>query len=603
MGDMWLYPPEPIEGSHSRSVKHRLGELPPYPCLQSTLRLERSSFPARRNSLAVSKHLESDVDYIFWDAYDKMAPVEHRKKIGHDHLCQRDVTAHAFGTQHRGNDRFGGTHRLGGHSDPINVQYPALALPSMELFENFVPGPCNSDHYCLIEPSKDRQAEADAEPCVELDMLLQPERMPVSHEALVSEDKTIYAGLEPVEARCVDIGNPEYDATTKKFFSETLDVKDSRSLLLNGLQEKPHYDRHALLVDTQYLANGSISKPISGSQKTSPACEPSIASNFGHLGVVLAFTIIQFLGQDGRPTNTEKETRNAVKIRTRTNLRNDPWQFSVATLNQLLHEHHDISLAFDHGAECLALKKIAAQFSERLSAFERSWTECLEAFGRYRKAIDEDEPSSRKIDRVEARTLVNSETDRRCPAKSQKPRTSRIRERRLHAARLENTDQHPLLPAAVKSKDLEYGKDDISTNIRPLSPVPRNLKDLERSKQCISVHTKDLGLSPKSFSAFMAYPPNAYSTTLPAPVTCTQLKTALFTRRSMGLYRYIQPCHVLMALGFITIIGSLAPAIWRSTKQNDISGGFSLGQYILGAGIFVIGSVVVIHSKTCTCWE
>ena len=64
----------------------------------------------------------------------------------------------------------------------------------------------------------------------------------------------------------------------------------------------------------------------------------------------------------------------------------------------------------------------------------------------------------------------------------------------------------------------------------------------------------------------------------------------------------IRPCYILVAFGVLTIICSLIPAIWRSSDRHDISGGFSLAQYILGVGVFVIGSATVIHSKTCTCW-
>lgn len=64
-----------------------------------------------------------------------------------------------------------------------------------------------------------------------------------------------------------------------------------------------------------------------------------------------------------------------------------------------------------------------------------------------------------------------------------------------------------------------------------------------------------------------------------------------------------QTCYVLIFLGVLTIIGSLIPAIWRSVTRNDIQGGFSLAQYILGVGVFVIGFIVAIHSRTCTCWQ
>ncbi len=65
----------------------------------------------------------------------------------------------------------------------------------------------------------------------------------------------------------------------------------------------------------------------------------------------------------------------------------------------------------------------------------------------------------------------------------------------------------------------------------------------------------------------------------------------------------IRPCHIIILLGLLTIVGSLAPAFWRSIARNDISGGFSIAQYILAVGVFVIGGMLVIHSKTCTCWS
>lgn len=73
--------------------------------------------------------------------------------------------------------------------------------------------------------------------------------------------------------------------------------------------------------------------------------------------------------------------------------------------------------------------------------------------------------------------------------------------------------------------------------------------------------------------------------------------------RVPGVIRSIRPCYVLIFLGLLTILGSLVPAVWRSISHNDISGGFSLAQYILGVGVFVIGCVVAIHSRTCNCWS
>ena len=65
----------------------------------------------------------------------------------------------------------------------------------------------------------------------------------------------------------------------------------------------------------------------------------------------------------------------------------------------------------------------------------------------------------------------------------------------------------------------------------------------------------------------------------------------------------VRPCYLLVLLGVPTVIGSLAPALWRSSARHDLSGGFALAQYILGVGVFVVGSVAAVHSRTCTCWQ
>ena len=65
----------------------------------------------------------------------------------------------------------------------------------------------------------------------------------------------------------------------------------------------------------------------------------------------------------------------------------------------------------------------------------------------------------------------------------------------------------------------------------------------------------------------------------------------------------IRTCYVLVALGMLSIAGSLALALWRTIKNSDIQGGFSLAQYILAVGALIIGCVLVLHSRTCSCWS
>lgn len=65
----------------------------------------------------------------------------------------------------------------------------------------------------------------------------------------------------------------------------------------------------------------------------------------------------------------------------------------------------------------------------------------------------------------------------------------------------------------------------------------------------------------------------------------------------------IRTCYMLIALGLLSIAGSLALALWRTINNGDIQGGFSLAQYILAVGAFIIGCVLVLHSRTCSCWS
>ena len=69
-----------------------------------------------------------------------------------------------------------------------------------------------------------------------------------------------------------------------------------------------------------------------------------------------------------------------------------------------------------------------------------------------------------------------------------------------------------------------------------------------------------------------------------------------FQRSFRRFLKLVRTCHTLIFLGVLTIIGSLGAALWRSVAYDDIQGGFSLAQYILGVGVFVIGCIVAIHA-------
>ena len=74
----------------------------------------------------------------------------------------------------------------------------------------------------------------------------------------------------------------------------------------------------------------------------------------------------------------------------------------------------------------------------------------------------------------------------------------------------------------------------------------------------------------------------------------------LWTR---GICSSIRTCYTLVALGIFSIAGSLTLALWRTINDSDIQGGFTLAQYILAVGALIIGCVLVLHGRTCSCWS
>ena len=193
-------------------------------------------------------------------------------------------------------------------------------------------------------PEQDTVAnETQDDPEPDTEMLRQPETRPISHDQLVVEVKGIYAGLVMVEAKCIDVDE-----------KQTIRAQEDAS-------------------------------------KREP-------------------------------------------------LKNDQWQSLIALHKQLLHEHHDFFLASQHPSASSNLSKLAAKYSmparmwrhgihaflevlrhrlpeslehmlafiyiaysmmallyETVSTFEDTWIECLGDLGRYRMAIEDDEPKDREV--------------------------------------------------------------------------------------------------------------------------------------------------------------------------------------------------------------
>lgn len=60
-----------------------------------------------------------------------------------------------------------------------------------------------------------------------------------------------------------------------------------------------------------------------------------------------------------------------------------------------------------------------------------------------------------------------------------------------------------------------------------------------------------------------------------------------FRVKMQQIVAWIGFCYILIFLGLLAIICSLTAALWRSIGSGDISGSFSIGQYILGVGMLV----------------
>ena len=200
----------------------------------------------------------------------------------------------------------------------------------------------SKSHITRVDERDDHEEPDDSEP--DTSMLRQPETRPISHDQLVVEVKGIYAGLVMVEAKCIDVDE-----------KQTVCV-----------QEK----------------DMSLKKPLT----------------------------------------------------------TDQWRSLIALHKQLLHEHHDFFLASQHPSASLNLSKLAAKYSmparmwrhgihaflevlrhrlpeslehmlafiyiaysmmallyETVPTFEDTWIECLGDLGRYRMAIEDDEPKDREV--------------------------------------------------------------------------------------------------------------------------------------------------------------------------------------------------------------
>lgn len=62
-------------------------------------------------------------------------------------------------------------------------------------------------------------------------------------------------------------------------------------------------------------------------------------------------------------------------------------------------------------------------------------------------------------------------------------------------------------------------------------------------------------------------------------------------------------CHVIIAIGLLTLLVSLTIALWWSLTKNDVSGGFTMAAYIVAIVGLPLGSIQIRHNRRCKCWR
>ena len=77
--------------------------------------------------------------------------------------------------------------------------------------------------------------------------------------------------------------------------------------------------------------------------------------------------------------------------------------------------------------------------------------------------------------------------------------------------------------------------------------------------------------------------------TIRPPPPDDSVQSKLQRRPSSIFARSYRPCCLLIVIGMLFITGSLVPAVWRAVGRDGICGVFSLAQYILPWGCWLLG--------------
>lgn len=185
----------------------------------------------------------------------------------------------------------------------------------------------------------DRDMDVDVEPI----LLLQPETRPISHDQLVVEVKGIYAGLVMVESKCVDVDDKQLKAALDRDQTRQKKLSNEQWQALIHLHKTLLHEHHDFFLASQH-----------------PSASPALSD--------LA----------GRYAMPSRMWRHAI------------YAF-LEVLRHRLPDSRDHMIAFIY----IAYSMVALLY-ETVPAFEGFWVECLGDLGRYRMAVEADDPMDRE---------------------------------------------------------------------------------------------------------------------------------------------------------------------------------------------------------------
>ena len=313
---------------------------------------------------------------------------------------------------------------------------------------------------------------------VQPEILLQPETRPVPHDQLVIEVKGVYAGLVMVKAKCIDIDEEHSAAAQEKGPSKRGTVK---------------IDQHQSLIALHDQLLQRDTRPISHDQ---------LITELKRIYAGLVMVEAKCIDIDEKQIIAAQE-KDPSK---RDQLDNDQYQSLIALHKQLLHEHHDFFLASQHPAASPALSRLAAKYSmparmwrhgihaflevlrhrlpeslehmlafiyiaysmmallyETVPAFEDTWIEYLGDLGRYRMAIEDDDPKDREVWSNVARFWYNK-------AAENSPRVGRLYHHLTILARPYSLEQLSLYTRALTyGTPFESARGSVMTLFNPIT--------------------------------------------------------------------------------------------------------------------------------------